>query len=427
MAESECDVCVVGGGPAGIAAAVSAAEAGARTVLIERSDVLGGNAGNALVHTICGLYGNDRDTAEYVQQGFARRFAGLLLDAAAARRAERAGRVWVLPTFPHRLAEVARSLCESTERLSLRPACEVREATAGGDGFRIECDERGGDAIVRAGVAIDASGDASLAHALGATCWMEEPSRLQNPSLIIRVRGVEASETAGFARLRLSHAIARAAIEEKIEASAGSILVRPGPRTGEAYLTLNIVRRPGASYAPLDPHWLAAARARALDDAQEVVDFLRATRPGFAACEIVERPRRVGVRETRRVAGVEVVEAVDISGGRRRDDEVCLSAWPIEIWDDHLGARFTYPAGPSSVPLGALVSRSHDRLGMAGRCISASHEALGALRVIGTALASGEAVGTAAAMAAAGGSSLRALAASRVREQMVASNRNRHA
>jgi hypothetical protein len=59
-----------------------------------------------------------------------------------------------------------------------------------------------------------------------------------------------------------------------------------------------------------------------------------------------------------------------------------------------------YPAGPCSIPLGALVSCSHPRLGMAGRCLSASHEALGALRVIGTALATGDAVGRAAAIAA---------------------------
>ena len=101
-----------------------------------------------------------------------------------------------------------------------------------------------------------------------------------------------------------------------------------------------------------------------------------------------------------------VLEREDVLTGRRRDDEVALSSWPIELWEDHRRARFEHPAGPCSIPLGALVSRSHTGLGMAGRCLSASHEAHGALRVIGTALATGEAIGVAAANAAASGAAL---------------------
>ncbi len=103
--------------------------------------------------------------------------------------------------------------------------------------------------------------------------------------------------------------------------------------------------------------------------------------------------------------------------GRRSADEVALSTWPIELWHDHRRAIFEYPAGPCSIPLGALVSRSHPRLGMAGRCLSATHEALGALRVIGTALATGEAIGVAAALAADAGVALGKIAPEAVRSQ----------
>jgi hypothetical protein len=72
------------------------------------------------------------------------------------------------------------------------------------------------------------------------------------------------------------------------------------------------------------------------------------------------------------------------------------------------------------VPLGALVARSCGRLGMAGRCASASHEAMGALRVLGTALAMGEAIGTAAALAADAGTELRAIAPAAVRDHILA-------
>jgi len=123
----------------------------------------------------------------------------------------------------------------------------------------------------------------------------------------------------------------------------------------------------------------------------------------------------VGIRETRRLRGRVIVERDDVLQGRRRDDEVALSSWPIELWHDHLRARFEYPRAPCGIPLGALVSASHSQLGMAGRCLSASHEALGALRVIGTALATGEAIGVAAALAADRGLALTDISPARVR------------
>jgi hypothetical protein len=117
------------------------------------------------------------------------------------------------------------------------------------------------------------------------------------------------------------------------------------------------------------------------------------------------------------VQGLERVTADDVLGGRRRDDEVALSTWPIELWQDHRRPIFEEPRGACSVPLGALVSRTHPRLGMAGRCVSATHEAHGALRVIGTSLATGEAIGCAAALAAGAGKALGEVAPSSVRSQ----------
>jgi hypothetical protein len=128
----------------------------------------------------------------------------------------------------------------------------------------------------------------------------------------------------------------------------------------------------------------------------------------------------VGIRETRRAVGRVEVTREDVLSGRRRRDEVALSSWPIELWEDHRRPRYEYPEGPCSVPLGALVSKSHAMLGMAGRCLSATHEALGALRVIGTALATGEAIGVAAALAARDRIPLGSVDPERVREQILA-------
>jgi len=99
---------------------------------------------------------------------------------------------------------------------------------------------------------------------------------------------------------------------------------------------------------------------------------------------------------------------------------VALSTWPIELWEDHRRPHFVYPEAPSSVPLGALVSRTHPMLGVAGRCLSSTHEALGALRVIGTALATGEAIGVAAALAADTNTALAAVPPTRVVSRVLA-------
>ncbi len=105
--------------------------------------------------------------------------------------------------------------------------------------------------------------------------------------------------------------------------------------------------------------------------------------------------------------------------GGSSPDEVARSSWPIELWTDHRRARLEHPKTSCSIPYGALVSRSQPRLGMAGRCLSASHEALGALRVIGAALATGEAIGVAAALAADRGRALDAIAAEEIRNHII--------
>ena len=229
------------------------------------------------------------------------------------------------------------------------------------------------------------------------------------------MRGAPTQELQGFERLRFSVALAEATRRGALPPGCDSVLVRPGQEPGEAYLTLNLPRLPGRPFDPLDPEYLDALHTQARGWAAAIVAFLRETRPSFAHCRLEDFPPRVGVRETRRLRGCVVVERDDVLRGRRRDDEVALSSWPIELWHDHRRARFEHPEAPCGVPLGALVSASYPQLGVAGRCLSASHEALGALRVIGTALATGEAVGAAAALAIDGRMAMMEVPPARVR------------
>jgi hypothetical protein len=421
------DVAVVGGGSAGIAAAISAAESGAHTVLVERAETLGGNISQALVHTICGLYlAADAGDALPSNPGFPQRFAAQLQDAGAAGEPERAGRVWVLPTDPPKLARVAEHLCRETGRLEVRLGRETVAVALAREGkapqrLRVR-DPSGREDTLSAAVVVDASGDAAVGSLGNADTEMAEPDVLQLPSFCFRLVDVDTAqleELQGFGRLRVTHAVAGAARSGALPSGCEAVLVRPGGEAGRIYVTLNLPRPDRRQYRPIDPACVAELSADARAAAERVVEFLRGTRPEFEKCRVEAWPARIGVRETRRICGRDPIAADDVRKGCSRPDEVAVSSWPIELWQDHRRAHFEHPAGPCSIPLGALVSRSHPRLAAVGRCLGADREALGALRVIGTALASGEAAGVAAARAADSDCTLAEVDPEQVRDQIL--------
>jgi hypothetical protein len=420
---AHCDVAVVGGGPAGIAAALAASTAGASTVLIERDAALGGNATHALVHTICGLYLQDTDYPQLVHPGLPSRIADALTRAGGAGDPEVAGRVRYLPIRPPAFAALAEEACAKASRLTVRTRTRVDGAElARGprDLSRLSLHTASGGEPLDARVVIDTSGEAAAAWLGGADTEIAESAILQRPSFIFRLEGVRGEAFTGFERLRMTSSVARAARTGDLPPECESLVVRGDGRPGSLYATLTIPPLAGRPFEPLDPDYLAALRVRAYAWARQVVAFLRATRPGFAGARVADWPARVGIRETRRALGRMELTREDVLSGRRRRDEVALGSWPIELWEDHRRPRYEYTQGPCSIPLGALVSRSHAMLGMAGRCLSATHEALGALRVIGTALATGEAIGIAAAFAARDRDPLGSVDPERVRDQIPA-------
>jgi len=339
----------------------------------------------------------------------------------AASPPERAGRVYVLPLDPPRFASHVAMRCEKAVGLEVSTGAELVEASFdSADTVRL-CVDRGTTGVlsISAAIVVDSSGDAAVASLADAPTAETDASRLQLPSFIFRLAGVDCSQLAGFAKLRVTHAVAKAARDGAISAHCESVLIRPVAGRDEVYVTLNVPRPRDTPYRPLDRQHVDVLTTRARSDAEQIAKFLRETRPAFANSRIDAWPRRLGIRETRRVVGRYEMSSQDVLMGRSSPDEVCRSSWPIELWTDHRRARFEYPAGPCSIPLGALVSQHSARLGMAGRCLSASHDASGALRVIGTALATGEAIGVAAALAADRCCGLDAIAASEIRAHIL--------
>jgi hypothetical protein len=402
----DCDVLVSGGGSAGVAAAVAAGRAGARVILIERHGLLGGMASVALVHSICGLYLLRRDPQPILaHDGFPSEFAQRLLATGGAHGPQRMGRVDVLLQQPTAFAHLCDQLTAATPNVRVLLHSEMtavqvnRNAARHVSGVDVQC--RGSRMTVAAKAVVDTTGDAELAAMLDLPVERAEADRLQRPAFIFALQGVDVSALADDGRLKLSAQLVAAVRDGALPRASLGAAVRPSGRGGEVFVTIDLDGGPGA-YDPTDAACLSALESQGRSLATGIAAHLRSHVAGFDSSFISTWPGRVGVRESRRWIGEYRIEEADVLSGATFDDAVGLSTWPMELRETARGPRLRFPHNdrPCEVPLRALRSRDMDNAFLAGRCISASHEAQASLRVIGTCLMTGEAAGLAAALLA---------------------------
>jgi FAD dependent oxidoreductase len=399
------DVVVVGGGSAGLAAAIGAGAAGARTALVERYGFLGGMATAGMVSTICGLYqGGPSGAPELLNEGFAGAFARRLIAMPGCQKPIRRGRGFVLPYTPFAFACLADELVAAVAQLDvyLHTYLVGVEARPGRiEALRVATWERTLELGAR--VVIDTSGDAVVAVRAGAATETPPPSDRQIPSLVFVLQHVDTAALGSgpwVALLRTLHAAER---DGRLPKGASRVTLGPSAQPGELVgkLALN-----GLASEVDDRHdFLTAAEQEGRRRVLAVTEFLK-TLPPFARAFVSHVAPQVGVRESRRVIGRYQLTREDVLAGRKFDDGVARASWPIELWqDDQLGATYEYLEDGQAyeIPLRSLRARDVENLFVAGRCMSATREALGSARVIGTCLATGEAAGVAAASQAARG------------------------
>ncbi len=380
------DVLVIGGGSAGLAAAVSAARQGARTVLVERHGMLGGMGTASLVHTFCGLYLIDGDSPEFANDGLPREIAGRM-EAATGRGPVKMGRVWVLPQHPVDFATIADELIREagverlfhSELISLEPGWRAR-VVCRGESFEIE-----------SASVIDASGDAVAAALLDVPDERTPSERLQRPAYVCGVQGVS-GEVSG---LELAGRIVEGIRAGFLPKSAMGMHFRASGRPGEIFGTLDLTGEETGSYDPTDPACLSALESTGREHARQVVSYFKDHQPGWENAYVAHWPARAGVRESRRWVGEACLTGDEILSGARHDDDVALASWPLELRETNRGPKLRYPDGgeAAGIPAGALRARGFERLFVAGRCLSCDHDAQASIRVMGTCFATGEAAG----------------------------------
>ena len=399
------DVAVIGGGSAGLAAAVTAARKGARTLLVERHGYLGGMGTASLVHTFCGLY-LLREEAEPVlaNAGFATEMAERMI-AATGLGPVRMGRVDVLPQHPVEFARIADELVSSESLIALRLHTEVT-AISREENWKIRLGDRAGVGLVSAECLVDASGDAVVAMQLGGGSAMVESPRLQRPAYVFGVHHTVPADDAW--RLLTAGLIVEGIRAGELSEDALGISFRASGRPGEIFGTLDLAGGETVTdYNPLDGACLTGLEIRGRATAVKVISWLARRSAAWEGAYISHWPVRAGVRESRRWIGEYVLTGDDLLAGTRFPDEIALATWPMEFRENVRGPKLRFPEGnrPAGIPLRCLKPEGIDRLWVAGRCISTDHAAQASIRVMGTCFATGEAAGRAAARACQGASS----------------------
>ncbi len=413
------DIIVIGGGTAGCAAAVAAARAGCETLLIEHCGYLGGWATVALVNPfmshrasdgkqlVGGLYDEIRDRLS--------KCGGLLGNSFDAE-----GMKFVLQEM----------LLEAGARLRLHTTFESARHSPGG-GIVVSTRSKSGAEEFECDRLIDCSGDGDAAVAMGAAFESGDANGLQQAvTLMFDMAGVDIEKAMTYVRdnpdqMRFPKLPPTA---DPAELAGGTVSVAgyydlisqarakgeygaPGdlifyigrPRRGEVVFNTTHVGNVDGTNAKD----LTRAEIECRRQMMSIVSFVRKYVPGFEDAYLIRSPEHVGVRETRRIVGDYVFSAEDVVEARKFDDAICRLAYPVDIHSGK-GDGYTKEEGKARVnnappgdwyeiPYRCLLPRGLDNVLVAGRCVSSTQAGHGAIRIMPSCVAIGQAAGAAAA------------------------------
>ncbi|MGW1742992.1 FAD-dependent oxidoreductase [Nocardia sp. NPDC001965] len=386
------DVIVAGGGSAGIAAAVGAARAGARTLLIERGPCLGGAATLRNVVTYCGLY--TRDDMQQVVFGIADEVVAGLRARGAVGEPRRFNAVTVV-FDPENVKVVLDELCREAGVDIRLHSLLVGAHTEGDSITAVDIADHEGVHRFTAAAFVDATGDADLAHRAGAEVRYGTDGWVQNGSLGVRFGGIAPEAEVTVHTVGEAVRAAKAAGAADLLAESG--LVARMPVSGDIIMYLVDEGYDARSAADTSRAEISARR-----QAQSYLRVVR-TIPGAEQAYIVTTGPELGTRESRHIITRYRLLETDILHPASTENAVAIGAWPMEY---HPGPgipstwKFIGDPGFYPIPLDSLRSVGTGNLYAAGRTLDGDRQAGASLRVMGTAFATGQAAGVAAAQQA---------------------------
>jgi hypothetical protein len=438
---------VVGGGAAGVAATVASARNGADTLVVERAGFLGG-----ISATLPWLGFHDQHYMQVVK--------GLPLEF--VRRLQQIGGAGPITLDPKcgSLVSIHPHLWKIEALRFVRDAgANVMFHTLVVDTLRegdrvvgVVVESKSGREIIHAKTVIDCSGDGDAAVLAGAR-WEKGRTGdglVQAPTLVFRLGGVDDDAfkracqdpalnyrewLAPYPELFAAMAAKLEEVQTWVLGGFADVIERARlageadfPQTRVVGVKVNTPNSPHEisvvmtrvlGLDPTDVDSMTEAYTRVYAQVPVLVDFVRNWIPGCENAYLIEIAPMLGVRESRRIIGDYVLPAEDLLVGARHGDDVAMGGYHIDIHRPSGSWVESHNVQAYGIPLRSLIASGLDGLMMAGKCLSATHEAVASTRVIPICMAQGQAAGTAAALAVAAGVSVRQVPVELVRQRLV--------
>jgi hypothetical protein len=389
-ATEDFDVVVVGGGAGGVGAALGAAQAGARTLLLESAGFLGGAATLKCVQTYCGLF-TISDEPRPAVLGAAAQVIAKLRELGGVR-----GPVKFRGTFMLLDSEAVKfaldQVCAEAGVEVILHAMVVGAERDGGLVRSVTYHDHNGDHEVRGAAFVDATGECDLAFFAGASTRYGNHGFVNLGTLGTRFGGIKP--------------------DADLSAEAWTAAIRNARRNGVSPLskdTSMVARVPlsdgvitylvSQAYDARDARSISQAEQRGRAQAWAYLQVIRTIKGCEDAYLAVTGPT-FGTRESRHIDCVQQVNEQDVLSGARFDDSIGLGAWGTEWHSAETNeSEFQLPGGNGvyEIPLGAVTSVDTPNLFAAGRTADGDQKAGASLRVMGTAFATGQGCGVAAA------------------------------
>ncbi|MSU73446.1 MAG: FAD-dependent oxidoreductase [Opitutus sp.] len=438
-------VLVIGSGAAGQTAAIASGRNGADTLLVENAGFLGG-----ISATLPWLGFHDRDY-RLIVKGIPLEFCQRLQQAGAASAHEFDPKCMSGISIDSHWWKIILMQLMREARVRLMLHTQVVDTIREGDRIRgVIVENKSGRQRIEADVTIDCSGDGDVA-ARGGVKWEKGRTAdglVQAPTLVFKLGGVSregfiagckdpainyrewiapypeirAKMMARIDRMNVIICGGYAKLIEKARA-AGDFEVPQSRVVGvklhrpDEYLVV-MTRVLGLN--PIDTQSVTDAYAKIYEQIPILVKFFKKYVPGFEQSHLREIAPMLGVRESRRIMGDYLLTGEDLIAGRVFDDAVSMGGYHIDIhrpagtWVDSHNVR------AYTIPLRSLIARDVDGLLMAGKCLSATHEAIASTRVIPICQGQGQAVGTVAALAVKAGVPVRKVSIAQLQETLTA-------
>jgi len=397
----DADVLVVGGGSAGIAAAVAASRAGARVAIVERYGFFGGTLTGVTLGSLVGYYTLDADGGLLMLVGG--------IGEEVVERLRRVGgatepRRWLkTASVPYDIFSLKVLFDRMIEEARVKPFLHsfVTDVVMEGRCVRgVVVATKAGPRGVRARVTIDCSGDGDVAALAGAP--FEVPAEVQLPSAMFSMGGIDPERIDAMDRQQLRDVL-ESVRESGVDLPRVSGGVFTVPNRSAAHLNITRVSLNGRPADVTDAEQLTAAEIEGRRQVMLYGEVFRKHVPGFENAYVIDSGAQLGIRESRIIGGRYVLTEEDVLNEARFDDAIGCGAWPVELHTPDRATiwRWLREGGYYQMPYRMLLPTGVDGLLVAGRCMSATHGAQASVRASANCFAAGEAAGTAAAMAVA--------------------------